>query len=124
MMNTKWEVEYYATTTGKKPAKDFIDSLPLKLKAKVFVFRDIGLLEEFGPKLKEPYSKHLKEGFHELRVRLGSNRSRMLYFFFRDQQVIMTNGFIKKTQKTPPGEIEKALKYKQADHERRFLNEI
>jgi len=31
----------------------------------------------------------------------------------------MTNGFIKKTQKTPPGEIERALKYK-ADYERRF----
>jgi len=116
-MNIKWEVEYYVTTTSKKPAKDFIESLPLKLKAKVF--RDIGLLEEFGTKLNEPYSKHLKEGVHELRVRLGSDRSRILYFFFRDQKIIMTNGFIKKTQRTPPGEIERAIKYK-ADHERRF----
>lgn len=89
----------------------------MKLKAKVF--REIGLFEEFGPKLNEPYSKHLKDGVHELRVRLGSDRSRILYFFFCDQKIIMTNGFIRKTQKVPPVEIERALKYK-ADHERRF----
>jgi phage-related protein len=116
-MNTKWEVEYYTTPTGKKPAKNFIDSLPLKMKAKVF--RDIELLEEFGVKLNMPYSKQLKEGIHELRVRIGNDRSRILYFFFRDQKIIMTNGFTKKTQRTPPGEIERALKYK-ADHESRF----
>ena len=116
-MNIKWEIEYYATTAGKMPAKDFIEKLPLKLRAKTF--RDIGLLEEFGITLNEPYSKHLKEGIYEIRVRLGKDQSRILYFFFRDQKIIMTNGFIKKTQKTPPGELERALKYK-ADYERRF----
>ena len=116
-MNTKWEVEYYVTSTGKEPAKDFIESLPVKLKAKAF--RDIGLLEEFGTEIKMPYSKHLKEGVYELRVRLGNDRSRILYFFFRDQKIVLTNGFIKKTQKVPPAELEKALRYK-ADHERRF----
>ncbi len=79
-MSIKREIEYYVTYAGKKPAKEFIDSLPLKLKAKAF--RDIGLLEEFGIELKEPYSKHLKEGIHELRVRVGNDRSRLLYFFF------------------------------------------
>ena len=116
-MNINWDVEYYVTSSGKVPAKDFIESLPVRLKAKVF--RDIGLLEEFGTEVKMPYSKHLKEGVHELRVRLGNDRSRMLYFFFRDQKIVLTNGFIKKTQKVPPAELEKALRYK-ADHERRF----
>ena len=94
-MNIKWEAEYYVTTTDKKPAKEFVASLPLKLKAKVF--RDIELLEEFGSELREPYSKHLKEGVHELRVRLGKDQSRILYYFFRNQKIIMTNGFIKRT---------------------------
>jgi phage-related protein len=116
-MLTEWEVEYYVTAAGKAPAKNFIEKLPVKLKAKVF--RDIGLLEEFGTEIKMPHSKPLKEGLHELRVQLGNDRSRVLYFFFRDQKIILTNGFIKKSQKVPTAEIEKALKFK-ADHERRF----
>lgn len=36
----------------------------------------------------------------------------MFYFFYSGQRIIVTNGFIKKTQKTPRGEIEKALRYK------------
>jgi len=116
-MDIKWNVEYYSTPAGKEPAKDFIESLPVKLRAKVF--RDIEILEEFGIELTMPHSSHLKEGIYELRVRLGNDRSRILYFFFADRAIFLTNGFIKKKKKTPPGEIEKALKYK-ADHERRF----
>ncbi len=116
-MNIKWEVEYYSTPTGKESAKDFIESLPVKLKAKVF--RDILLLEEFGAGLTMPHAKHLQEGIYELRVRLGNDRSRILYFFFSNREIFLTNGFIKKTRKTPPGELEKAIRYK-ADHERRF----
>ena len=38
--------------------------------------------------------------------------SRVLYFFYVDQHIVLTNGFIKKTQKTPPQEIEKAKRYR------------
>jgi len=50
---------------------------------------------------------------------MGNVRSRIFYFFCGDREIFLTNGFIKKTKKTPPGELEKALRYK-ADHERRF----
>ncbi len=39
----------------------------------------------------------------------------------RDRKIVLTHGFTKKTQKTPPGEIERAKKYK-ADYERRGIN--
>lgn len=45
--------------------------------------------------------------------------TRVLYFFFIGKRAILTNGFVKKTQKTPPAAIELARKYK-ADYERRF----
>ena len=35
-----------------------------------------------------------------------------MYFFCVDRRIILTNGFIKKTQKTPKKEIEKAKKYR------------
>lgn len=44
--------------------------------------------------------------------------ARIFYFFFDGKKIILTNGFIKKTQKTPPIELEKALSYK-TDYERR-----
>lgn len=43
---------------------------------------------------------------------------RVLYFFSVGKKIVLTNGFIKKTQKTPKREIEIARMYK-ADYERR-----
>ena len=37
----------------------------------------------------------------------------VLYFFVVDQQVVLTHGFVKKTQKTPPSEIIRAKKYRE-----------
>lgn len=85
-------------------------------------FKEIDLLEEFGMGLREPYSKHIKEGVFELRIKVASDISRIFYFFFDRKKIVLTNGFIKKTQKTPEKEIEKALKFK-ADYERRKKND-
>ena len=48
----------------------------------------------------------------------------MLYFFYDGQDIILTNGFIKKTKTTPPNEIEKAKKYRDDYFERVQKNEI
>ncbi len=82
------------------------------------VFRTIDLLEYNGNELREPYSKSLGDGIFELRVKQGSDITRVLYFFFIGNKAIITNGFIKKTRKAPIGEIALAKKYK-ADYERR-----
>lgn len=72
----------------------------------------IQLLQDNGYQLREPYSKALENGIFELQIKLGNNISRIMYFFYVDQHIILTNGFIKKTQKTPRNEIEKAKKYR------------
>ena len=73
----------------------------------------ISLLQENGYNLREPYSKHLSEGIFELRAKAGSDITRVMYFFYIDRRVILTNGFVKKTKKTPSKELEKAKKYRQ-----------
>jgi len=78
----------------------------------------ISILQDNGYELREPYSKHLSEGVFELRAKVGSDITRVLYFFYVEWHIILTNGFIKKTQKTPPKEIERAKKYR-ADYLRR-----
>ena len=58
-----------------------------------------------------PYSDHLVDGIFEIRAKVGSDIARVLYFFVIGKKIVLTNGFIKKTQKTPKNEIESAKKY-------------
>ena len=71
-----------------------------------------------GTKLREPYSKLLEDGIFELRAQQSSNVTRVLYFFYVENKIILTNGFVKKTPKTPPEEIERA-KRRRAEYMRR-----
>lgn len=113
-------IEFYDTIEGKCPVADFIQSLDAKMQAKVL--RTIDLLEKNGISLRAPYSAPLTDGIFELRIKQGSDITRILYFFFVGNTAVLTNGFVKKTQKTPQTEIVLAKKYK-ADYERRFYHD-
>lgn len=106
----EYEVIFYDKADGTEPAKDFILSLDKKMRAKML--RTISLLADNGPDLRKPCSKPLGDGIFELRAKVGSDISRVLYFFIVGRRVILTNGFIKKTQKTPPAELERAKRYR------------
>ena len=82
------------------------------------IFATLELLEIKGPGLREPFSKPLGDGIFEVRAKQGSDISRVLYFFVVGRKVILTNGFIKKTQKTPSREIDRARHYR-ADYQRK-----
>jgi len=43
---------------------------------------------------------------------VGGNITRVLYFFVIGKRAILTHGFVKKTDKTPSAEIEKAKSYR------------
>ena len=116
----KFEVEFYETETGRQPAKEFLLSMDKKMRAKMLHM--ISILQDNGNELREPYSKHLSDGIFELRAKVGSDITRVLYFFYVDRQIILTNGFIKKTMKTHPKEIVLAKKYR-ADYLLRRENE-
>ena len=88
----------------------FIESLTEKEIAKVI--RTIELLEEFENKLGMPHSKHLDDGLLELRVR-GKREIRIFYCFCKSKAVLL-HAFIKKTQKTPEKELNKARTAKDA----------
>lgn len=105
-----FEVEFYETEIGEQPAKDFLLGLDTKMRAKMV--NTISILQDNGYELREPYSKHLSDGIFELRAKVGTDITRVLYFFFVGKHIVLTNGFIKKTQKTPVGEIAKAKKYR------------
>lgn len=107
---SRFEVDFYEKENGEQPAKEFMLSLDKKLRAKLA--DTIMILQDNGYELREPYSKHISEGIFELRAKQGSDITRVMYFFYVDRHIILTNGFIKKTQKTPQSEIEKAKRYR------------
>ena len=109
-------VIFYEKEDGTSPVADFLDSLDAKIYAKVS--RTIRLLEERGAALRAPESKELVDGIMELRTTFGGNITRVLYFFVVGNTAVLTNGFIKKTRKTPADEISRAKRYR-ADYKRR-----
>ena len=110
------EVEFYRTAAGREVIQEFLDALPKKDLAKAL--RDIELLAEFAPNLHEPYTKHIDGPIWELRSKFASNIHRIFYFIWRNDKLILLHGFTKKTQKTPPREIQIA-KTRLADYEAR-----
>ena len=101
---------YFTTAAGRSPVREFIDSLDLKSQRKFFFVKL--LLEEFGHRLPEPHAKYLGDGIFELRFTGREGAVRILYFFFRQGKTILTNGFIKKTDKTPEHEKHLAMERK------------
>ncbi|WP_368501552.1 type II toxin-antitoxin system RelE/ParE family toxin [Phascolarctobacterium sp.] len=112
-----FDVDFYRLENGEAPVEIFLDSLNIKMRNKAL--DSLLLLEEFGNTLREPHSKHIESGIFELRIKFASDISRIFYFFYVGNKIILTNGFIKKTSKTPKSELNLAKKYK-ADYEKRF----
>ena len=102
----QFTVEFFEDTNGESPVEDFLLSLDIKMRAKLLGLLQI--LQEKGNLLREPYSKHINDGIFEIRGKVGSDITRVSYFFYYDKKIILTNGFIKKTDKTPVNEVKLA----------------
>jgi phage-related protein len=103
-------VIFYRTIDGKCPVQEFLDSLSGKVAQKiVWVLR---LLEDLD-KVPSSYFKKLigTEEIWECRIQFGSNAYR-IFGFFMDNSVVLTHGFVKKSQRTPVQEIERAEVYR------------
>ena len=83
---------------------EFIDSQPSKVAQKIaWALKAVQEIE----KVPKTYFKKLADtDFYEVRIELSGNIYRLLGFFHNGNIVILTNGFQKKTQKTPESEIE------------------
>ena len=101
----RYEVLFYEMDSGRRPVEEFLDSLPLKVQAKIIKW--IEKLKDYGPDLPRPYADILQGRIRELRIVFASNQYRLLYFFY-GKTIIITHGFIKKTDEVPIGELKKA----------------
>ena len=105
-----FEILFYEKENGRKPAEEFLLNSDVKMRAKLTGL--LNILQEYGNMLREPYSKSLGDGIFEVRGKIGTDVTRILYFFYINQKIVLTNGFTKKSQKTPRNEIAIAKKYR------------
>ena len=57
---TEFKLIAYENENGEVPVEEFLDSVNPKMRAKIFGL--LGILQEKGNMLREPYSKHLDDG--------------------------------------------------------------
>ena len=84
------------------------------------------LLKRLGINLCAPYSAPIKgdkyKGLFELRTKFSSDITRIFYFLFEKNTFVLLHGFVKKTNKPPDRELDRALSYK-LDYESRCQDE-
>ena len=101
-------VNFYRLPNGKSPVEEFLDSLTGKQAQKVLWVLQV--VEEFESVPRQYFKKLVNsEEIWEVRIQFGNDIFRLLGFFNGGTLLILTNGFAKKTQKTPPQEIALAV---------------
>ena len=101
-------VNFYRLPNGQSPVELFLDSLTGK-QAQKFTWV-LQLIEELDIVPVQYFKKLVdSENIWEVRIQFGNDIFRLLGFFESGTLLILTNGFAKKKQKTPPQEIELAV---------------
>jgi hypothetical protein len=74
-----YRVILYRPAGGDSPVAEFLERLPEKDHAKIVAALDC--LGQQGPALRRPHAAHVKGKLWELRVSLGRNEYRLLFYF-------------------------------------------
>jgi phage-related protein len=105
-VNGEFTIEYVELPNGRIPAREFVDSLDDKAAARIDAF--IERLRVYGNRMEAKFVKKLTKDIFELRVKQFDRIFRILFFYQPGMLVVITSGFQKKTQETPPAEITRA----------------
>jgi phage-related protein len=104
MSDGEWTTQFYTEPNGDSPVEEFLGGLDLKTQTR---FKwSIEQLRVRNVQAREPLVKHLEGKIWELRRESDTNIYRLLYVFLSGRRILFLQGFQKKSQKTPQGEIE------------------
>jgi phage-related protein len=99
-----FKVEFYVRPSGEAPAEEWLESTSESMQQKFAAL--FSWLGDQGKIWNERKFKHLTESDQIFEFKADDGR--VLCFFFFGKRVILTNGFKKKGDKTPRGEIDRA----------------
>ena len=105
-LDVGFAIEYVELPNGRMPARDFVDLLDQKAAARIDAFLD--RLRIYGNRMQGKFVKKLTNDIFELRVKQFDRIFRVLFFYQPGRMIVITSGFQKKTEQTPPGEIARA----------------
>ena len=112
----KYKIEFWQDENGFSESQEYIYELKEKsIKSKDAriklnkIVEYIEILSAYGVEIGQPYVKHIEEKDVQL-YELRPLRDRFFFFYKKENRYIILNHFVKRTQKTPRREIEKAIK--------------
>ncbi len=114
-----YDIYFYKDRSGKEPVKDYIEELSGKKDKNsriklTKIMEYVKALSEYGMRVGEPYIKHIDGDIWELRPL----RDRILFAAWNGKGFVLLHVFMKRTQKTPRQEIERAKRHL-VDHKER-----
>jgi phage-related protein len=95
-------VIFFRTAGGNEPVREWLRGLGREEKA---VIGDDLRTIQFGFPIGMPLCRSLAHGLYEARSSLPTKREARLIFFESKRRLVVVNGFIKKSRKTPDHEI-------------------
>jgi phage-related protein len=105
----KTTVVLYYEEDGSCPFLEWLDELPVKVKAKCLL--RVERLRELGHALRRPKADLLRDGIYELRASLRGVHYRILYFLHGAVAAVVAHGIVKESA-VPPKEIDRAIERK------------
>jgi phage-related protein len=101
---------FFRTEAGGEPVRAWLRGLTAEDRKRIG--EDIKTVE-FGWPVGMPVCRSLGDGLHEVRTALAQNRvARVLFYVDKNERMVLLDGFIKKTQKTPSELLERARRNK------------
>jgi phage-related protein len=105
----KIPVVFYRTRGGSEIVRDWLRSLQEGERNAI----GLDLMRvQFRWPIGMPLCRAMGDGLWEVRTNLPSNRIARLLFCLAQNRIVVLHGFIKKTQKTPDGELKLARRRK------------
>ena len=112
------QIDFYHLPGGRSPINDFLGGLSDKAHMKALW--TLETIQSLYPKPNAYLEKLSNAGeLWEVKVQQGNNIYRLLGFFKTPDELMLVHAFVKKTQKTPPREIDLALQRKKEYNERK-----
>ena len=96
------DVVFYKTEAGNEPVREWLKSLPSEDRKTIG--EDIKTAQ-YGWPLGMPLIRKMERGLWEIRSNISTGIARVL-FTVKGAMMILLHGFVKKSQKTPPNELD------------------